>query len=158
MKSAQVRAAGGKRQMVTAVVAAMLPSAQALAQCAPAPASVSLSSGSCTDTAFTARESAGAAPVVDVSGTGVYSGTSVSLTATGTGLGVHATGSGTVTLDGTVVDGSTIETQGASAHGLLADAAAGSAEAIRPSTRTGPAPTASVPSVRAARSRSPTVP
>lgn len=121
MKSAQVRAAGGKRQMVTAVVAAMLPSAQALAQCAPAPASVSLSSGSCTDTAFTARESAGAAPVVDVSGTGVYSGTSVSLTATGTGLGVHATGSGTVTLDGTVVDGSTIETQGASAHGLLAD-------------------------------------
>lgn len=110
-----------KRHVLATVVAAMLPSAQALAQCAPSPAAVNLSSGSCTDPALTVRESAGTAPVVQVSGTGIYSGTSVSLTGTGTGLGIQATGQGRVMLDGTPLSGSTITTQGASGHGMFAD-------------------------------------
>ncbi|QHE91183.1 autotransporter outer membrane beta-barrel domain-containing protein [Pandoraea fibrosis] len=68
------------------------------------------------------RESTGVDPVVQVSGTGItYSGTSVSLTATGTGLGVQATNKGTVTLDGTTQDVSTVETLGAGGHGLYAN-------------------------------------
>jgi outer membrane autotransporter protein len=100
---------------------ALLPSAQALAQCAPpAPAAVSISSGSCSDPAFTTRESAGPAPVVEASGTGTYSGTSIDLTANGSGYGMYATGDGAITVIGTPVNGATISTYGADGHGLYA--------------------------------------
>ena len=100
----------------------LLPSAQALAQCAPsAPASVNISSGSCSDSALTTRESAGAAPVVDVSGTGSYSGTSVLLTATGSGYGVRASDSGIASLIGTSTEGAEVTTYGAGGHGLYAE-------------------------------------
>ncbi|WP_047908008.1 autotransporter outer membrane beta-barrel domain-containing protein [Pandoraea faecigallinarum] len=59
--------------------------------------------------------------MVEVSDTGVYRGTSVTLSATGTGYGVHATRGGTVTLDGTQQDHTTITTFGLSGHGLYAD-------------------------------------
>ncbi|KAB0567707.1 autotransporter outer membrane beta-barrel domain-containing protein [Brucella pituitosa] len=100
------------------------PSSQALAQCAPsAPASVSISSGSCSDPALTTRESANVAPVIDVSGTGSYSGTSVLLTATGSGHGVRASGKGTANLIGTSSDAvSEITTNGTGGHGLHAEA------------------------------------
>lgn len=102
---------------------AMSPFAQAWAQCAPsAPGSVSISSGSCSDPDLTTRESTSAAPVVDVSGTGSYSGTSVLLTASGSGHGVRASGNGTANLTGTSSDDvSEITTNGAGGHGLLAE-------------------------------------
>lgn len=57
------------RTTVAAAMTVLLPSAEALAQCAPPPpAAVSISSGNCEDPAFTARESAGT--VVEVTGTG----------------------------------------------------------------------------------------
>lgn len=106
---------------VAALLTALLPSAQALAQCAPAaPAAVNISSGGCSDPAFTTRESAGPVPVVDVSGTGSYSGASVNLTATGNGYGMRATDAGTITLTGTSVDGASINTYGTGGHGLYA--------------------------------------
>lgn len=102
-------------------MAALLPPAQALAQCAPpTPAAVSISSGSCSDPAFTTRESADAAPVVEASGTGTYSGTSIDLTANGSGYGMYATGGGTITVIGTPVNGATISTYGTGGHGLYA--------------------------------------
>ncbi|WP_170125130.1 autotransporter outer membrane beta-barrel domain-containing protein [Pseudaminobacter salicylatoxidans] len=101
---------------------ALLPSAQALAQCAPPPpAAVSISSGSCADPAFTVRESTGPAPVVEVSAVGTYSGTSIDFTANGSGYGMYATGSGRITLIGTPLDGATISTYGAGGHGLNAN-------------------------------------
>ncbi|MGN6535709.1 MAG: autotransporter outer membrane beta-barrel domain-containing protein, partial [Mesorhizobium sp.] len=100
----------------------LLPSAQAFAQCAPpAPAAVNVSSGNCSDTALTARDSAGAAPVVEASGTGSYSGASINLTATGSGYGMYATGGGSITVIGTLEDGATISTYGAGGHGLYTD-------------------------------------
>ncbi len=107
--------------MATAM-AALLPSAQALAQCAPAaPAAVSISSGSCSDPALTTRESAGPEPVVEASGFGSYSGTSIDLTATGSAFGMYATGGGAITVIGTPVDGATISTYGTGGQGLYAD-------------------------------------
>lgn len=110
------------RYVLAAAMTALLPSAQAFAQCAPpAPGAVSISSGSCADPAFTTRESTGPAPVVEVSGTGTYSGTSINLTASGSGYGVHAAGSGTINLIGTSLNGATISTYGTGGHGLYAD-------------------------------------
>ncbi len=107
---------------VAAAMTAMLPSVEAIAQCTPsAPAAVSISSGSCSDPALTARESAGAAPVVDVSGTGNYTGTSVELTANGSGYGVRASGSGTINLVGTSAVDAKVITNGAGGHGLYAE-------------------------------------
>lgn len=108
--------------LATAAMATLWPSAQALAQCAPpAPGAVSISAGSCSDPAFTVRESAGPAPVVEVSGTGTYSGTSIDLTANGSGYGMYATGGGAIIVAGTAVNGATITTYGAGGHGLYAD-------------------------------------
>lgn len=60
--------------------------------------------------------------MVDVSGTGSYSGTSVLLTASGSGHGVRASGNGTANLTGTSSDDvSEITTNGAGGHGLLAE-------------------------------------
>ncbi|WP_280994706.1 autotransporter outer membrane beta-barrel domain-containing protein [Ochrobactrum sp. 19YEA23] len=59
--------------------------------------------------------------MVDVSGTGSYSGTSVLLTATGSGYGVRASDSGTVSLIGTSTEGAEITTNGAGGHGLYAE-------------------------------------
>lgn len=113
--------AASHRCFLAAAMTALLPSAQALAQCAPpAPAAVSVSSGSCSDPAFTTRESVGPAPVVEVSGTGTYNGTSIDLTATGSGYGMYATGGGAITLIGTPVNGATISTYGTGGHGLYA--------------------------------------
>lgn len=106
--------------LFAAAITLLLPSARALAQCAPGPAPVSVSSGSCSDPAFSTRESAGAAPVVEVSGTGAYSGTSINLTATGSGYGVHATGGGTITITGTPLNGASISTYGTGGHGVFA--------------------------------------
>ena len=100
----------------------LLPSAQALAQCAPpAPGAVSISSGSCSDPAFTARESVGPAPVVEVSGTGTYSGTSINLIANGSGYGMYATGGGAIIVAGAPFNGATVSTYGTGGHGLYAD-------------------------------------
>ncbi len=110
------------RAAMATAMTALLPSAQALAQCAPsAPAAVSISSGSCSDPALTTRESAGPEPVVEASGFGSYSGTSIDLTATGSGFGMYATGGGAITVIGTPVDGATISTYGTGGHGLYAD-------------------------------------
>ncbi|WP_150622503.1 autotransporter outer membrane beta-barrel domain-containing protein [Pandoraea captiosa] len=100
---------------------ALLPSAQAFAQCAAAPAALSVTSGSCVDDALTARDSAGPAPVVEVSGAGTYTGNSVVLTATGTNYGAHATAGGTISLIGTSSAIASVSTSGASGHGLYAD-------------------------------------
>ncbi|MBN4667229.1 autotransporter outer membrane beta-barrel domain-containing protein [Pandoraea nosoerga] len=109
------------RAVLTTAVTALLPSAHALAQCAVAPAALSISSGSCSDPASTTRESAGSAPVVEVSGSGAYSGTSVILNATGSGYGAHATGGGKITLTGTSLNSTSITTDGADGHGLHAE-------------------------------------
>ncbi len=107
---------------LAAAMTVLLPSAQALAQCAPsAPAAVSISSGSCSDLAFTTRESASATPVVDVSGTGSYSGTSVYLTANGSGYGVRASGGGMISLIGTSADAAEVTTNGTDSYGLYAE-------------------------------------
>ncbi|SUA92996.1 AIDA-I autotransporter precursor [Pandoraea pulmonicola] len=109
------------RAVLTTAVTALLPSAQAFAQCAVAPAALSISSGTCSDPASTTRESAGAAPVVEVSGTGTYSGTSVVLTANGSGYGMRVTGGGGITLTGTPLNSTSISTYGTGGHGLYAD-------------------------------------
>jgi len=112
------------RYVLGVAMVALLPSAQALAQCAPpAPAAVSISSGSCSDQAFTTRESNGTTPVVEASGTGTtYNGTSIDLTANDNGgYGMYATGGGAITVIGTPVNGATISTNGTGGHGLYAD-------------------------------------
>lgn len=107
---------------LAAAMTVLLPSAQALAQCAPsAPAAVSISSGSCSDPAFTTRESTDAAPVIDVSGTGSYSGASVYLTASGSGYGVRASGGGTISVIGSSSDAAEVTTNGTDAYGLYAE-------------------------------------
>ncbi|AKC68689.1 hypothetical protein MB84_03270 [Pandoraea oxalativorans] len=111
---------GRHHAILAAAIAALVPSARAFAQCSPAPATLSISSGSCSDPASTARESTGAAPVVEVSGTGSYSGNSVNLSATGSGYGMLATGGGTITLLGSSTTGNTISTFGTGGHGLYA--------------------------------------
>lgn len=121
-RRALLGSAASHRCFLAAAMTALPPSAQAFAQCAPpAPAAVSISSGSCSDPALTTRESAGPAPVVEASGTATYSGTSVDLTANGSGYGMYATGGGAITVIGTPVDGATISTGGAGGHGLYAD-------------------------------------
>lgn len=104
-----------------AAAAVLLPSTQAFAQCTAAPAALNLSSGSCADPAFTARQSADAAPVVDVSGSGTYSGVSVDFSAFGSGHGVRASDDGAISLTGTPSDGAMISTYGDDGHGLYAD-------------------------------------
>lgn len=122
LKRALLNSVGCHRVTLAAAMTALLPSAQAFAQCAPpAPAAVSISSGSCSDPALTMRGSAGPAPVVEASGSGIYSGTSIDLTATGSGYGMYATGGGAITVIGTPVDGATISTYGTGGHGLYAD-------------------------------------
>lgn len=110
-----------RHRAIWAAAAALLPSTQAFAQCAAAPAALNLSSGSCADPAFTARQSADAAPVVDVSGSGSYSGVSVDLSAFGSGHGVRASDDGTISLIGTPSDGAMVSTYGDDGHGLYAD-------------------------------------
>lgn len=106
-----------------AALTALLPSAQAFAQCAsPPPAAIVISSGSCSDPAFTARASAGT--VVEVTGAGSYSAISTHLLVTGSGYGAYATGGGTISLTGTPNDSTTlseITTSGIGSHGLYAD-------------------------------------
>ncbi|MET4682690.1 autotransporter outer membrane beta-barrel domain-containing protein [Brevundimonas faecalis] len=109
------------RAVWAAAAAVLLPSTQAFAQCVDAPATLSISSGSCVDPAFTERESADAVPVVEVSGSGSYSGVSVSLFAFGSGHGVRATGDGTISLLGTSSDGAAVSTYGDGGHGLYAE-------------------------------------
>ncbi|MCZ0738104.1 autotransporter outer membrane beta-barrel domain-containing protein [Phreatobacter sp. AB_2022a] len=103
------------------VMTVLLPFGAALAQCAPPPAAVSLSSGSCEDPAFTARESAGT--VIDVSGSGSYRATSTHLLVTGSGYGAQATAGGTIVLTGTPDSAtlSEITTNGVGSHGLNAE-------------------------------------
>lgn len=101
-----------------------------LAQCAPAPdAPVSISSGSCTDSGSPGtptRSSNDATDVVSASGTGTYIGNVVDLEASGTGSGAHASGGGTINLNG-APDGSGgynaayVNTTGAGSYGLYAD-------------------------------------
>ena len=109
------------RAIWAAAAAVLLPSTHAFAQCAAAPTALTLSSGSCADPAFTARQSADAAPVVDVSGAGSYSGVSVDLSAFGSGHGVRASDDGTISLIGTPSDGAMVTTYGDDGHGLYAD-------------------------------------
>ena len=111
------------RTTVAAAMTVLLPSAEALAQCAPPPpAAVSISSGNCEDPAFTARESAGT--VVEVTGTGSYSATSTHLLVTNSGYGAHATGGGTISFTGLPDDSTTlseITTYGLGSHALYAE-------------------------------------
>ncbi|WP_160170472.1 autotransporter outer membrane beta-barrel domain-containing protein [Afipia sp. P52-10] len=113
---------GCQRIILAAATTALLPSAQALAQCSPPPpAAVSVSSGSCTDPAFTDRTSPGT--VVEVSGTGSYSATSTHLLVTGNGYGAYANSGGTIVLTGTpdsATSLSEITTYGAGSHALYA--------------------------------------
>ncbi|HWW11175.1 MAG TPA: hypothetical protein VN018_01565, partial [Brevundimonas sp.] len=102
-------------------MAALLPSTHAFAQCADAPATLNISSGSCADPAFTVRQGAGAVPVVEVSGSGTYSGVSIDISAMGSGHGMRATGGGVITLIGTPSDRAMISTYGDGGHGLYAD-------------------------------------
>lgn len=104
-----------------AAVTVLLPSTHAFAQCAAAPATLSISSGNCADPAFTERESVDAAPVVEVSGSGSYSGVSVNLSAFGSGHGMRATDDGKISLIGTSSDGAVVSTYGEGGHGLYAD-------------------------------------
>ena len=120
-KKALLSSACRYRAIWAAAAAALLPSTQAFAQCADAPAALNVASGSCADPAFTVRQSADAAPVVEVSGSGTYSGVSIDLSAIGSGHGMRATGSGMITLIGTPSDGATISTYGDGGHGLYAD-------------------------------------
>ncbi|MDT2021211.1 autotransporter outer membrane beta-barrel domain-containing protein [Methylocella sp. CPCC 101449] len=113
---------GCRRTILATAAMALLPSAQALAQCAGAPAAVSISSGNCVDPAFTDRTSAGT--VVEVFGTGSYSATSTHLLVTGSGYGAYAGDSGTITLTGTPNDSTTlseITTYGTGSHALFAN-------------------------------------
>ncbi|WP_054312220.1 autotransporter outer membrane beta-barrel domain-containing protein [Mesorhizobium sp. 1M-11] len=121
LKTALLSSTVSHRCFLAATLTTLLPSAQALAQCAPPPpAAVSISSGSCGDPAFTARESAGT--VVEVTGTGSYSATSTQLLVTGSGYGAHATGGGTISLTGdNSIALSEITTYGMGSHALYAD-------------------------------------
>lgn len=122
LKGALLSSVRCHRTIFAAAAMAALPSAQALAQCASAPAAVSISSGSCIDPAFTDRTSAGT--VVDVSGTGSYQATSTHLLVTGSGFGAYASGNGTITLTGTPNDSTTlseITTNGTGSHALYAN-------------------------------------
>lgn len=109
------------RAIWAAAAVVLLPSTSAFAQCAGAPAALNITSGSCADPAFTVRESADAAPVVEVSGSGTYSGVSIDLSANGSGHGMRATGGGVISLIGTPSDGVTISTYGDGGRGLYAD-------------------------------------
>lgn len=109
------------RAIWAAAVAALLPSTHAFAQCADAPATLNISSGGCADPAFTVRQGAGAVPVVEVSGSGTYSGVSIDISAMGSGHGMRATGGGVITLIGTPSDRAMISTYGDGGHGLYAD-------------------------------------
>lgn len=120
-KKALMISACRHRAIWAAAAAVLLPTTHAFAQCAAAPAALNLSSGSCADPAFTARQSADAAPVVEVSGSGSYSGVSVDLSALGSGHGVRASDDGTISLIGTPSDGAMISTYGDGGRGLYAD-------------------------------------
>lgn len=123
LKTALLSPIVSHRYVLAATLTALLPSTQALAQCAPPPpAAVNISSGSCADPAFTTRESAGT--VVEVTGTGSYSATSTHFLVTGNGYGAYATGGGTISLTGTPNDSTTlseITTYGIGSHALYAD-------------------------------------
>lgn len=122
LKKALLASTCCRHASLAAVMTALLPAAPALAQCAPPPAAVSLSSGSCEDLAFTARQSTGT--VVDVSGTASYSATSTQLLVTGSGYGARASAGGTIVLTGTPGSASTlseITTSGVGSHALLAE-------------------------------------
>lgn len=118
------------RYILAAAVTALLPSTQAIAQCAPAPdAPVSITSGSCTDSGSPGtptRSSNDATDVVSASGTGTYTGNVVGLEANGTGSGAHASGGGTINLNGAPdgnggYDTAYVNTTGTGSHGLYAD-------------------------------------
>ncbi|MDZ5453453.1 autotransporter outer membrane beta-barrel domain-containing protein [Labrys sp. ZIDIC5] len=119
----------GSVLFATVLAATAMPS-QAQAQCVPAPdAPVSISSGSCTDSGtpgIPTRVSNDATDVVSASGTGTYTGNVVELDASGTGSGAHASGGGTINLNG-APDGSggyntaIVNTTEAGSHGLYAD-------------------------------------
>lgn len=130
LKKALLSSVYNHRYILAAAVTMLLPSTQAFAQCAPAPdAPVSIASGSCTDSGTPGtptRSSNDATDVVGASGTGVYTGNVVELDASGTGSGAHASGGGTINLNG-APDGSggyntaNVNTTGAGSHGLYAD-------------------------------------
>ncbi len=130
LKKALLSSVYNHRYILAAAVTVLLPSTQAFAQCAPAPdAPVSIASGSCTDSGTPGtptRSSNDATDVVGASGTGVYTGNVVELDASGTGSGAHASGGGTINLNG-APDGSggyntaNVNTTGAGSHGLYAD-------------------------------------
>lgn len=120
-KKALLSSACRHRAIWAAAATVLLPSTQAFAQCAAAPAALSISSGDCADPAFTVRESADAAAVVEVSGSGAYSGVSVDLSAFGSGHGARATDDGTISLVGTPSDGALISAYGDGGRGLYAD-------------------------------------
>jgi outer membrane autotransporter protein len=120
-KKALLSSACRHRAIWAAAATALLPSTHAFAQCAVAPATLSISSANCSDPAFTERESTHAAPVVEVSGSGSYSGVSVNLSALGSGHGLRATDDGRVALIGTLSDGATVSTYGDGGRGLYAD-------------------------------------
>lgn len=111
------------RTTLAAAMTVLLPSTQALALCAsPPPVAVNISSGSCEDAAFTARESTGT--VVEVTGTGSYSATSTHLLVTNSGYGAHAIGGGTISFTGLPNDSTTlseITTSGLGSHALYAE-------------------------------------
>ncbi|MGN6064026.1 autotransporter outer membrane beta-barrel domain-containing protein [Brevundimonas diminuta] len=120
-KKALLSSACRHRVVWAAAATVLLPSTQAFAQCVAAPATLSISSGSCADPAFTVRQSTDAAAVVEVSGSGAYSGVSVDLSALGSGHGVRAADDGTISLIGTPTDGVMISTYGDGGRGLYAD-------------------------------------
>ncbi|RLL63982.1 autotransporter outer membrane beta-barrel domain-containing protein [Ochrobactrum soli] len=130
LKKALLSSVYNHRYILAAAVTVLLPSTQAFAQCAPAPdAPVSIASGSCTDSGMPGtptRSSNDATDVVGASGTGIYTGNVVGLEASGTGAGAHASGDGTINLNG-APDGSGgyntayVNTTGAGSHGLFAD-------------------------------------
>lgn len=120
-KKALLSSACRHRVVWAAAATVLLPSTQAFAQCAAAPATLSISSGSCADPAFTVRQSTDAAAVVELSRSGAYSGVSIDLAALGSGHGVRAADDGTSSLIGTPTDGVMISTYGDGGRGLYAD-------------------------------------
>lgn len=120
-KKALLNSACRHRAIWAAAATVLLPSTHAFAQCAAAPATLSISSGDCADPAFTERESADAVPVVEVSGSGSYSGVSVNFSAFGSGYGVRATDEGRVSLIGTLSDEAMFSTYGDGGRGLYAE-------------------------------------
>lgn len=141
------------RAIWAAAAVVLLPSTSAFAQCAGAPAALNITSGSCADPAFTVRESADAAPVVEVSGSGTYSGVSIDLSANGSGHGMRATGGGVISLIGTPSDGVTISTYGDGGRGLYADGGGQITGSYTSVYTNGSAPMASRRSGQAAASR-----